>query len=46
MLSEAKHLAFSVTYRDETLWLLPQDDIAEQDCFGKRPDRDSTLKID
>jgi len=29
MLSAAKHLAFSVTYEDEILRLLPQDDIPE-----------------
>jgi hypothetical protein len=36
MLSAAKHLAFSATYKDEILRLLPQDDIATQSLGGER----------
>jgi len=35
MLSAAKHLAVSVTYEDEILRLLPQDDIKTQSQTGK-----------
>jgi hypothetical protein len=35
MLSGAKHLAFSVTYKDEILRLSPQDDIASQSPCGE-----------
>jgi hypothetical protein len=35
MLSNAKYLAFSVTYRDEILRLSPQDDIATQSLEGE-----------
>ena len=35
MLSAAKHLAFSVTYEDEILRLLPQDDIPTQSPTGE-----------
>jgi hypothetical protein len=36
MLNEVKHLAFSVTYKDEILRLAPQDDIATQSLDGER----------
>jgi hypothetical protein len=35
MLSAAKHLAFSATYKDEILRLPPQDDIATQSLTGE-----------
>jgi hypothetical protein len=35
MLSAAKHLAFSVTYEEEILRLLPQDDIPTQSQKGE-----------
>jgi hypothetical protein len=34
MLSGAKHLAISVTYKHEILRLSPQDDIASQSPYG------------
>jgi hypothetical protein len=34
-MSAAKHLAFSVTYEDEILRLLPQDDIPTQSLTGR-----------
>ena len=37
MLNEVKHLAFSVTYKDEILRLAPQDDIATQSLDGEKP---------
>jgi len=39
MLSAAKHLAFSVTYEDEILRLLPQDDIPTQSLKGEEVNR-------
>ena len=35
MLSEAKHLAFSITHEGEILRLAPQDDIATQSGNGE-----------